>query len=225
MRWNSRGIAGGGAAILAISAWIAGTSVAQAHPHVFVEARSEMVFDDHARLVSVRHVWRFDAAFTAFAVQGLDANGDGKLSHDELQPLAKVNVESLKEYDFFTFLSVARKEQRFVEPSEYWLDFSDGRLTLFYTLPLKTPVVVSGKKTILEVYDPSYFVDFSMTKTDPFVLTDAPAGCGLTTHFAGKPDPALAAELAQIPADVRDLPPQFMTETSTWSNEAILDCP
>ncbi|PTW63286.1 ABC-type uncharacterized transport system substrate-binding protein [Breoghania corrubedonensis] len=211
--------------VLGVSAWILGALPAASHPHVFVEARSELVFDKEARLVSIRHVWRFDPAFTAFAVQGLDANGDGVLTHDELQPLAKVNVESLKEYDFFTYLSVARKDQKFVDPSEYWLDFSDGRLTLFYTLPLAKPVAVAGKKTILEVYDPSYFVDFSMTKQDPFVLSDAPAGCGLSTHFAGKPDPALAAELAQIPADVRDLPSQFMTETSTWSNEAILNCP
>ena len=210
---------------LAATALLAMMADAAAHPHVFVEARSEMVFGTEGKLVSIRHVWRFDAAFTAFAVQGLDADGDGKLSHEELQPLAKVNVESLKEYDFFTFLRTGGKPRDFVDPSEYWLDFSDGRLTLFFTLPLKSPASVKGGETTLEVFDPSYFVDFTMTKKDPFVLTEAPDGCGLTEHFAGTPDAALAAQLSQIPADVRDLPEEFKVETATWSNEAILDCP
>ena len=107
---------------------------AQAHPHVFVEARSEVVFDADRRVTGIRHVWQFDEAFTAFAVQGLDADGDGKLTREELQPLAQINVESLAEYDFFTYLQRGDQDIDFGEPEEYWLDFYGGKLTLFYTL-------------------------------------------------------------------------------------------
>ena len=48
-------------------------------------------------------------------------------------------------------------------PTEYWLEFHGGRLTLFYTLPLKRPVAIHGKAT-LEVFDPEYFVAFSFPK-------------------------------------------------------------
>lgn len=209
------------AAVATLVALSAASAVA--HPHVFIEARSEMVFKD-GRITAIRHVWRFDEPFTAFAIQGLDADGDGTLTHEELQPLAKINVESLKEYDYFTFLSVAGSEATFTDPPEYWLDFAGGRLTLFYTLPLTTPLEVQGE-TVLEVYDPSYFIAFTMTREQPFVLSDAPAGCKLTASFATPPDAATAAELAQIPADVREIPEEFMTVTETLSNAAQVTCP
>lgn len=204
---------------------VSATAPALAHPHVFVEARSEIVFNDRREIAAVRHVWRFDAAFTAFAVQGLDENGDGKLSHEELQPLAKVNVESLAEYDFFTFLDVGEAEAAFAEPQEYWLDFSDGRLTLFYTLPLATPIAAAGKTSELAVFDPTYFVAFEMTREQPFVLADAPADCTLETVRADAPDDETAAKLAQIPQDVREIPQEFMAVTETLSNNALVTCP
>lgn len=198
---------------------------AMAHPHVFVEARSEVLFDADGRISNIRHVWRFDEPFTAFAIQGLDADGDGTLSDAELQPLAKINVESLKEYDFFTFLTVGKDEMRFRDPEEYWLDFSDGRLTLFYNLPLETPASPKGRETVLEVFDPTYFVAFTMTREQPFALVGAPQGCGLSSELAQAPDPATAAELAQIPADVREIPEEYRVVTSTLANEARVECP
>ena len=200
------------------------TTPATAHPHVLVEARSEIVFNDERRVTAVRHIWRFDAAFTAFAIQGLDTNEDGVLTQEELQPLAKVNVESLKEYEFFTYLDVGPVEARFNDPEEYWLDFSDGRLTLFYTLELETPLPAAGRQSELAVFDPTYFVAFEMTRTDPFVLVDAGEGCALETTLANAPDETTAAQLAQIPSDVREIPKEFMAVTETLSNTALVRC-
>ena len=59
-------------------ALLVGSSLpALAHPHVFVDARLEVRFDADGRVAALRHVWRFDDAFSAFASQGLDTNGDG----------------------------------------------------------------------------------------------------------------------------------------------------
>ena len=41
------------------------------------------------------------------AVQGLDADNDGVYSKEELEPLAKINVESLKEFAYFTFVHLS----------------------------------------------------------------------------------------------------------------------
>ena len=78
-------------------------SEAFAHPHVWVTARSELVYGPEGRMTAVRHAWTFDDMFSSFATQGLDADGDGKLTREELAPLAEVNVTSLAEFKFFTF--------------------------------------------------------------------------------------------------------------------------
>jgi ABC-type uncharacterized transport system substrate-binding protein len=206
----------------ALTAGLAGA--ANAHPHVFVESRAEVVFDEAGRLSAVRHVWSFDEAFTAFAVQGLDENGDGELSREELQPLAQVNVESLAEYDFFTFLQQDGADIAFEPPSEYWLDFYGGRLTLFFTLPLREARVMDASNVELDVFDPNYFVAFEMTQDTPFAMVDAPKTC--TLDFTPPPplDPQTATTLAAIPQSERELPPDLVQITETLSNSARIGC-
>ncbi|GGF04942.1 DUF1007 family protein [Stappia taiwanensis] len=210
--------------IVALLALLVPGTQALAHPHVFVEARAEIVFDEAGRLSAVRHVWRFDEAFTAFAVQGLDADGDGTLSREELQPLAQINVESLAEYDFFTFLYKGEDEVAFGDPVEYWLDFYGGRLTLFYTLPLKQEMITDASSLTLDVFDPTYFVAFEMTPDTPFSMVDAPATCTLTFTPPPKLDEGTAMALSQIPATERELSPDLMQVTETLSNSASVGC-
>lgn len=214
------GLALGFAALLG-----AGSERAVAHPHVFVDARVEVVFDEGGKISALRHVWRFDDAFSAFASQGLDKNGDGILSIDELQPLAKVNVDSLKEYDYFTKLKVGGKRIGFKIPTEYWLQSSDGYLTLFYTLVPMQAIKPEAAGVAVEVYDPSYFVDFQMVEKDPAKLVAAPAACTAAVHRKSDPDAATAAILGQIPASERELPANLRSLTADMSNRVTIKCP
>jgi ABC-type uncharacterized transport system substrate-binding protein len=212
-------------AVAAVGAVIGVAAPAAAHPHVFVDARSQVVFDKEGRIVAVRQIWRFDDAFSAFASQGLDKNGDGILTVEELQPLAKVNVDSLKDYEYFTFLRVGGRRTGFKIPTEYWLQSADGYLTLFYTLNLMQPIKPDAAGVTLDVYDPGYFVDFQMVEKDPIVLENAPANCKASLKRKDAPDPATAAILGQIPASERELPANLKAMTSDLANRMTVVCP
>jgi ABC-type uncharacterized transport system substrate-binding protein len=196
---------------------------ALSHPHVLVTARAEIVFDGAGAVVSVRHIWQFDEAFSAYAMQGLDANNDGVITSAELQPLAQINVESLAEYGFFTWLNIGGQSIELEFPEEYWLDVYDGRLTLFYKLSLAQPTAVTGH-VILEVTDPEYFVAFSFADDIPIRLIDAPASC--TTNYRPPQglDNATAAQLAAIPADQRTLPVGLGDVADAIANIIRVDC-
>jgi ABC-type uncharacterized transport system substrate-binding protein len=211
--------------VLAVAALAAAPREAAAHPHVYVDARVEVVFDKEGKITALRHVWRFDDAFSAFASQGLDTNGDGILSIEELQPLAKVNVESLKEYEYFTFLKAGGKRIGFKIPTEYWLQSSDGYLSLFYTLPLMQAVKPDAAGLTIDVYDPNYFVDYQLVEKDPAKLIDAPATCTMAVKRKADPDAATAAILGQFPASERELPANLRSLTNEMANRVMVKCP
>ncbi|MFC3695127.1 DUF1007 family protein [Chenggangzhangella methanolivorans] len=173
-------------------------SPASAHPHVFVTAKSEIVYGSDGRMAAVRHAWTFDDMFSSMAVQGLDANGDGQYSREELAPLAEINVTSLDEFKFFTFGKVGDKRVTFDKPRDYWLDrLPDGRLVLNFTLPVKDGAAERGAPFRVEVYDPTYFVAFEFAKDDPARLVQAPAGCGVELERPPEPDAGQQKRLSE----------------------------
>jgi ABC-type uncharacterized transport system substrate-binding protein len=148
---------------------------ASAHPHVWITAISELIYAPDGSITGVRHAWTFDDMFSTYALQGIETKKKGVYSREELAPLAQTNVESLKEFGYFTFARADGKKEKFVEPVDYYLEYKDTLLTLHFTLPLKTPV--KPKQLALEVFDPSFFIDFSLADKDPVRLVGAPAAC------------------------------------------------
>lgn len=162
---------------------------AEAHPHVWITAVSELLYAPDGSLTGVRHAWTFDDMFASYALQGLETKTKGVYTREELAPLADTNVEALKEYAYFTYARAdGGKKEKFSEPVDYFLDYRDGQLTLHFTLPLKTPL--KAKQLSLEVFDPTFFVDFQLAKTDPVKLVGAPAGCRMAFQ---RPNDGMAA--------------------------------
>jgi ABC-type uncharacterized transport system substrate-binding protein len=152
-----------------------GAGVAQAHPHVWITAKSEVVYAPDGAISGVRHAWTFDDMFSTYALQGIETKTKGVYSREQLAPLAQTNVESLKEFGYFTFAKADGKKERFVEPVDYYLEYKDDALTLHFTLPAKAPF--KARQTALEVFDPAYFIDFKFDEKDPITLVGAPADC------------------------------------------------
>jgi ABC-type uncharacterized transport system substrate-binding protein len=152
-----------------------GAGGAEAHPHVWITARSELLYAPDGTITGVRHAWTFDDMFSTYALQGIEPKTKGAYSREELGPLAQTNVESLKEFAYFTFAKADGKKEKFNEPIDYFLEYSDAALTLHFTLPLKAPV--KPKELVLEVFDPAFFIDFKLADKNPITLVGAPAAC------------------------------------------------
>ena len=193
-----------------------------AHPHVWVTMKSAVVYGPDGAITGVRHSWSFDDMYSAFATQGLEQKKKGEFTLEELQPLAKVNVESLKEYDFFTYAKANGEDVTFVDPVEYGLEFDpkDTVLTLHFTLPLKTPL--KANTLSLEVFDPSYFVDFALAEKDPVSLDKAPAGCQIGVAKPQEMTKEMAQKLAEIPPDGK-IPDN--SYGAAFSNKISVKCP
>jgi ABC-type uncharacterized transport system substrate-binding protein len=212
------------AAFVALAMLVAASANANAHPHVFVTSKSEIVYAKQGVLAGIRQVWTFDDMFSAFAVQGLDTNHDGVTSKEELQPLAQTNVESLKEFDYFTFVKIGGTSILLKPPTDYWLDYADGKLALHFFLPLATPQVQGTKPLVVEIYDGTYFVAFDLAADQPATVTGA-EGCAVNITKPKPIDPAQAAIAAQL--DIND-PGTLATNPSfgaALANHILVNCP
>jgi ABC-type uncharacterized transport system substrate-binding protein len=210
------------AALVALAASVAASPPASAHPHVFVTAKGEIVYGSDGRILGVRHAWTFDEAYSAYATQGLDKNGDGKLTPDELVELAKVNVESLNEYGYFTIAKANGAKLAFTDPVDYSLEFANDRLTLRFMLPLKTPAKAS-KAFGLEIYDPTFFVAFTIAEGDDAItLVGAPKGCAVTVARPKPIDTTQQQKLSESFFSALDASSNFGGQ---FANKVIVACP
>lgn len=62
---------------------------AMAHPHIFVEARLEVVAAPDGTIQELRNIWRFDEVFSSSVVMDFDKNTDLKLEPNELAEVGK----------------------------------------------------------------------------------------------------------------------------------------
>jgi ABC-type uncharacterized transport system substrate-binding protein len=170
-------------ALIAVSVWL-NASAAQAHPHVWVTMKTELVYAPDGSATAVRQGWTFDDMYSAFATTGIQAKTKGQFTREELALLAQENVESLKDFDYFTYAKIDGKRQKdaFNPPVDYWLDYDPREilLTLHFTLPLKE--AVKTKQLTIEIYDPEFFVDFGFAETNAIKLVGAPSQCRVTNE-------------------------------------------
>jgi ABC-type uncharacterized transport system substrate-binding protein len=193
---------------------------AHAHPHVWVTMHSELVYAPDGSITGIRHAWSFDDMFSTFATQGLESKEKGKFTREELAPLAKVNVESLKEYEYFTYATADGTKAELTDPTaDYWLDYTDSVLTLHFTLPFKKPV--KAKELKIEIFDPTIFVDFSFAKDKPAQLVGAPK-CKLDVAVPREMTFAEGKKLSEIPADQ---PNTTMAWGAQFANKLLVHCP
>jgi ABC-type uncharacterized transport system substrate-binding protein len=172
---------------------------ASAHPHVWVTVEATLLYENGA-FVGVQHKWSFDEYYTTSAIEGLDKNNDGIYDRAELAELAKVNIDALKDFDYFTFPILAGQALKLGEPKDYWLQHKNGTLSLFFTVPFASPVLTDAKGFTFAVYDPSYFIAFDLAKTDKPVQigAGAPKSCKLTFGQPEQRDTAALGPMSQL---------------------------
>ena len=81
---------------------------------------------------------------------------------------------------------------------------------------------MKAKLLNLEVFDPSYFVDFSFLANEPVALASAPSGCAFNIAKPQELTAEMARRLAEIPPDGK-IPEN--TYGAAFANKIVVRCP
>ena len=200
-------------------------SPASAHPHVWIEMRSDVVFNDQGQITAMNLMWTFDDAYAQMALDGLDTNGDGVYSPSELDPLTRENIASLKDYGFFTVMRFNGQKQPFGEVTEFGQIWSNDKLQLHMQVPLKAPVDPTKGEFVAKIYDPDFFIAMDYAREEPVSVVGAmPKNCQLVV----KPV-ATDAEVEQTRAMLSTKGPEWKPENdedfgALFAQPVIVQC-
>lgn len=134
---------------------------ALAHPHVFAEARLEVVAGDDGNVAELQNVWRFDELFSSSVLLDFDKNTDLKLDESELAELGNVMLNSLGEYHYFTTITVNGATVGVTRPDVMHATLDGNQLLVIFAVKPETPVPLKGRLTF-GIYDPTLYtsIDF-----------------------------------------------------------------
>jgi nickel/cobalt exporter len=196
------------------------THGAIAHPHIFIDAKVDVGFDAAGRIATLAHSWTFDSAFSVWMVQGLDTDGDGVITSQELQELADENIVGLAEFGFYT---VAGEGMEWTPAGDQTMHYEGNRVTLDYTLAAVRPQV-PGESFALGVYDAEYYVAITTASDADVTLSTAPASCAARIE-PPKPMPREIEErIYALGPEVLELPPDLAAAMRGTQGVTIVSC-
>ena len=142
-----------------------------AHPHVFVDVALRFQGDGQGRLTGVEVTWSYDDFFSLLILSdmGLDPDGDGRLTEDELAKLKGFDLEEWPEgFEGDLYIHAGGEKIALDHPEPTGVALEDGRIVATHRRGFG-PVSADGLR--VEPYDPTYFVDYTLT--GPVVLPEA----------------------------------------------------
>jgi ABC-type uncharacterized transport system substrate-binding protein len=151
-------------------------SPAYPHPHVFAEAKLNLMIGANGAVEKLSHIWVFDDVFSSTVLVEFDANQDLKLDDAELKEVQNTIVDSIGEYNYFQTIQNNGAEVKMLRPPNLTAKMDDQTLVIAFdsspekTLPLHGTVSFG-------IYDPTFYTAIDFVEDSDMKSGNLPAGC------------------------------------------------
>lgn len=194
---------------------------ARAHPHVFAEARLDVIANASGEVTALRHLWRFDDVFSSTVLIEFDKNSDLKLDASELETVGGTVHGSLAEFDYFQVVSADGKDVKMAAPDRLVADYQDNQLIILFESKPKAPLKLAGKLSF-GVYDPTFYTAIDFVEDSYMALENMPSAC---KRNVVRPDPDDAlAQNQQTLTDAFFNDPAGTNYAKIFATRLELDC-
>lgn len=208
--------------ILTAAFGLAGT--AAAHPHIFVDAAVEVVFDPEGQPEGVWISWTYDPFFSMVLVSdmGLDPEFTGEITDDERAELDGFDMNWIEGYHGDTHVTQGGVPLALTGPVEWQSDFREGQLFSRHLRRFIEPPD-PRQEWIVAVYDPTYYTSYGIVG-QPVVT-----GRDDCTVRIFEPDwdaagAQLAAALDEVLGGGGDIEVEFPAVGALFAEEVLIAC-
>lgn len=182
--------------LLGLAALLASSVPASVHPHVFAEARLDVVINPDKTVKVLRHLWRFDDLFSSTVLVEFDSNGDLKLDDQELQEVSQTVYASLADYNYFQLVTVDGKDVAMKPPRALMANYENDQLIILFESEPKEALALKGKVDF-GIYDPTFYTAIDFTEDENMAVQDLPPSCARAV-IRPDPDEAIAQNQASL---------------------------
>ena len=136
------------------------TTLAIAHPHIFMSAEANLVFNENG-FEGVQNRWVFDELYSKAMLETADKNKDGKFSPEETKTLREIILSPILKFSYYNYLALGSK---FVIPSsigKVTASFEQRKLVLVFSTGFDIPASKDYTLLLLAVTDPTNYIQIS----------------------------------------------------------------
>ena len=152
------------------------------HPHVFIENKITIIFDQKG-LAGIRVKWVFDEFFSTMIACDYDKNHNSNLENSEIALIKNEAFTNLANFAYFTFIKINGKPFQVKYTRDFTAILSSGKLTYEFLIPCHVMASVNLKEITISQYDPTYYTFLTFTREQPVTIKGG-AGLEISYHIA-----------------------------------------
>ncbi|MBW7055895.1 DUF1007 family protein [Paracoccus bogoriensis] len=139
---------------------------AAAHPHVFIDAGLRLIYGEGGKLTEVEVEWRYDAFYSLLILEdyGIRPAAGGGLSASDAARLAGFDWDPDPAFEGALYLTVEGRRVGLQQARDFGVSLEGGQIVSRHRRALSTPIPGEAQ-TIIQVYDPEFYVDFSVPQS------------------------------------------------------------
>lgn len=145
-----------------VSGWLM-TEPATAHPHIWIDRRIEVQFDENG-LAGFHMHWVFDEMTSSGFIVDYDTDRNNALSKEEIRVMKKEAFEYLKNYGYMTHITINGKPFQVKFVTDFNPVIKQDQLIYRFFIPCHVRSHKHFKEVAVGVYDEEYYVDFAQKK-------------------------------------------------------------
>ncbi len=199
---------------------------ANAHPHVFIDAGLEVIFDDQGQLTHIKVTWAYDAFYSLLLTEefGMDADGDGALTPAEEAELTGFDAQWVAGFNGDLVAELDGQPLKLSGPLQPSARMVAGQIVSTHLREVSGTPMVAGDTLSIKAFDETYYTAYALSL--PVKLVKAP-GCDMRRY-----EPNVDVELSRMQtmlldidadADLEEMDIPMMGEA--FATELVVTCP
>ena len=176
-------------------------TLANSHPHMWVDLKSRIVLRDDARSPAINQEWLFDDFFSTALIEEAGLHPDG-LEAGLQQEITEI-MKNLKSYDYFTLVKRDGKPLPLTWIGQANAEIRGNRVWMGFTVAIDSPIDLATQKFTYAIFDPTYYIEMFHAEGQTITFEgDAPAGCSTEIEQPNPSADAIAlSQSASLDAD------------------------